>query len=149
MGERVRPGNVRRFGTVWNSRVPLFGAAYRSKDGPGWPRRGRCAPASTMATIRSIAKIVRRPMRFTPEPHRPANAVHSRTSYWNATPSGSFCRRNNPGGEAAGRIVAGPAAGPLTCPDRAARRQDRDRQSSEFYRAAPLKHGLSKRGPGG
>jgi hypothetical protein len=22
MGERVRPGNVRRFGTVWNSRVP-------------------------------------------------------------------------------------------------------------------------------
>src|ERR1700682_4277917 len=34
MGERVRPGNVRRFGTVWNSRVPLFGAAYRSKDGP-------------------------------------------------------------------------------------------------------------------
>jgi hypothetical protein len=138
MGERVRPGNVRRFGTVWNSRVPLFGAAYRSKDGPGWPR-----PGSLRTSIHDGDN----------QKHRkdcsPANAVHSRTSYWNATPSGSFCRRNNPGGEAAGRIVAGPAAGPLTCPDRAARRQDRDRQSSEFYRAAPLKHGLSKRGPGG
>jgi hypothetical protein len=138
MGERVRPGNVRRFGTVWNSRVP--------------PVRG-CVPIQRRPRLASPGPLRTSIRDGDNQKHRkdcsPANAVHSRTSYWNATPSGSFCRRNNPGGGAAGRIVAGPAAGPLTCPDRAARRQDRDRQSSEFYRAAPLKHGLSKRGPGG
>jgi hypothetical protein len=34
MGERVRPGNVRRFGTVWNSRVPCSGLRTDPKTAP-------------------------------------------------------------------------------------------------------------------
>jgi hypothetical protein len=74
--------------------------------------------------------------------HAPAVAVQASDRACLVSVADPFCG-------AARRIPAGPLAGLLTRPDRSARRQDRDRQPAEFDRAAPLKHGPSKRGPAG